>query len=130
MKRKRKQRVDTAGARDSLTSSPFASLGGLRDVLPSGGEDTAPEPEPEQPPALARRAVVRFQRKGRGGKEVTLVEKLELSPELMQQWLKELKRGLGCGGTLEGDVLVLQGDQRERLPDLLRKRGVGKISIC
>ncbi len=123
-RKKSKQRVDTS-AKGALTSSPFAGLADLRADLPAGDVEQTPPPSPETP----RRAVVRFQRKGRGGKEVTLVEKLELTEDQRDAWLKELRRGLGCGGALEGEVLVLQGDQRERLPAMLRQRGVGKISV-
>ena len=69
------------------------------------------------------------QRKGRGGKEVTLVEQLDLSGRELEQWLKALKNSLGCGGVLEGAALVLQGDQRKRLPALLEARGVRKVII-
>ncbi len=128
-RKKKKQRIETGDGPDALTSSPFASLGGLRDALPEGeAEPAADESAPS--PDVPRRAVVRFQRKGRGGKEVTLVERLELSPGELDRWLKELKGKLGCGGALEGGALLLQGDQRQRLPDLLAARGVRKVSVC
>lgn len=128
-RKKKQQRIDTTSSAGSLTSSPFAALGGLRDALPE--EETRPRPDEAAPPPASapRRAVIRFQRKGRGGKDVTLVEKLGLAPGEQDRWLKQLKGQLGCGGTVEGDVLVLQGDQRERLPDLLTGRGVGKVSV-
>jgi translation initiation factor 1 len=73
--------------------------------------------------------VVRLERKGHGGKEVTVVEKLDLPASELEKWLKALKQGLGCGGTVEEGALVLQGDQRERLPALLQKRGVRKVTV-
>ncbi|MFP2913536.1 translation initiation factor, partial [Pyxidicoccus sp. 3LFB2] len=82
--------------------------------------------KPEPRPA---RAVVRMERKGRGGKEVTVVEHLELPVPQREVWLKALKNSLGCGGVVEGDALVLQGDQRERLPALLEARGVRKVTV-
>ena len=57
------------------------------------------------------------------------MEKLELSLVQRTHWLKELKGALGCGGTLDGDDLILQGDQRERLPGLLTERGVRKVTL-
>lgn len=133
-RRKGKQRVDTAGVQPPLTSSPFAALGELHGRPPAQDKEQARQPATDQQaappsPSAPGRAVVRFQRKGRGGKEVTLVEKLDLTPELLDQWLAKLKRGLGCGGVREGGTLVIQGDQRERIPDLLRRRGVSKISV-
>ncbi|MBM7113628.1 translation initiation factor [Archangium primigenium] len=107
--------------------NPFAALGLNREALPPG-----PPPAPVKAAAPARgpaRAVVRMERKGRGGKEVTVVEQLELSEAERDTWLKALKGSLGCGGTVEGDTLVLQGDQRERLPALLEARGVRRVTV-
>jgi len=75
------------------------------------------------------RAVVRMERAGRGGKEATVVEQLGLSPAELEVWLKALKAALGCGGSVEGDSLMLQGDHRKRLPDVLKSRGVRKVIV-
>ncbi|MBN8233117.1 translation initiation factor [Corallococcus macrosporus] len=112
-------------------NNPFAALSAQRDALPSGppppspGEKSANNPEPKGP----ARAVVRMERKGRGGKEVTVVEQLGLPAAQLDTWLKALKGGLGCGGVVEEGSLVLQGDQRERLPALLEARGVRKVIV-
>lgn len=73
---------------------------------------------------------MRLERSGRGGKEVTALDVPSLSPMDRVAWLKALKAGLGCGGTLEGNLMVLQGDQRTRLPALLTARGVKKITVA
>jgi len=103
--------------------NPFQSLRGKLADLPPG-----PQPRTEAPKGPAR-AVVRMERKGRGGKEVTVIEQLDLKPADLETWLKDLKNSLGCGGALEGATLVLQGDQRKRLPALLEGRGVRKVII-
>ncbi len=126
-----KQPPHEESAKPSL-NSPFAGLEGLRDSLPTGEPAPAErgdpaEAKPAQPPA-PKRAVIRYQRKGRGGKEMTLVEKLGLAPSELETWLKDLKRELGCGGAIEGEAIALQGDQRPRLPKLLERRGVARIS--
>jgi translation initiation factor 1 len=107
--------------------NPFAALAGLRDDLPPG---------PQQPARLAdavpkgpARAVVRMERKGRGGKEATIVEKLGLPPAELEAWCKALKQALGCGGAVDGDVIVLQGDLRARLEPILTARGVRKVTL-
>jgi translation initiation factor 1 len=94
------------------------------------------EASPESPPSQAvkrrpapARAVVRLERKGHGGKEVTVVEQLELSPQELASWLKLLKSALGCGGSLEAGTMILQGDQRERIQAWLAGRGVKKVSV-
>ncbi len=70
-----------------------------------------------------------MERSGRGGKEVTVVEHLGLPPSEREKWVKALKASLGCGGLVEGDTLVLQGDHRKRLPSLLTARGVKRVTV-
>lgn len=109
--------------------SPFAALDKLRDSLPPG---PAPAPEPAAAPAVVKspaRAVVRMERKGRGGKEATIIEKLALAPAELEAWCRELKQALGCGGAVDGDTIVLQGDLRKRLPAALTAKGVAKVTI-
>ena len=72
---------------------------------------------------------MRYERKHRGGKEVTVVEKLELRSDELARWCRELKQALGCGGSVEETAIVLQGDQRSRLPALLTARGVGRVTV-
>jgi translation initiation factor 1 len=107
----------------SLTHRPFAGL---------PGSETSPRPEkkPEAPaePRLQAWAVVRLERKGRGGKEVTVIEKLDLGSRELQTWTKELKQSLGCGGAAEGRSIVLQGDQRDRAVSWLENKKVRKIT--
>jgi translation initiation factor 1 len=93
-----------------------------------------PEPvEPVEPvePAGApvKRAVVRYERAGRGGKEVTVIEQLGLSQADLDAWLKQLKSTLGCGGSLDDGAIVLQGDHRKRLPQILTAQGVRKVIV-
>jgi len=104
--------------------NPFAALRDKLGDLPQG-----PAPREPAPPRGPARAVVRRERKGRGGKEVTVIEQLDLAPRDLESWLKDLKGSLGCGGAVEGATLVLQGDQRKRLPDLLTARGVRKVTV-
>ncbi|ACG72141.1 translation initiation factor SUI1 [Anaeromyxobacter sp. K] len=116
-------------------TGPFnAAFEKLRAQLPEGhvpAQEQEPEPAPAQPPAATRpapaRAVVRLERKGRGGKEATVVEKLALAPEPLAAWADAMKRALGCGGGVEGDAIVLQGDQRDRAAAWLERRGVRKV---
>jgi translation initiation factor 1 len=117
---------------DKPFNSPFASLAPLRDSLPPAKtSEPAPAPSKPLPPGVKpiTRAVVRMERSGRGGKEVTVVEQLPLSASEREKWLKELKASLGCGGVVEGDTLVLQGDHRKRLPEILTRRGVKRVTI-
>lgn len=108
-------------------NNPFGALKGVI-AIAGPGPEAKPVAEPKTPKGPAR-ALVRYERKGHGGKEVTLVEQLELSLVQRETWCKELKQALGCGGRVDGDALMLQGDQRERLPKMLEARGVRKVTV-
>jgi translation initiation factor 1 len=111
--------------------NPFGALGDLRDRLPGGPPAGSPPAEParEVPPRTLPRAVVRLERAGRHGKVVTVVEQLTLRPDERGEWLGALKASLGTGGTVEGETLVIHGDQRKRLQALLSARGVKKVTV-
>jgi translation initiation factor 1 len=113
-----------------LRSNPFARLEALRGSLPTGPVDAAQAtPAPDARPRGPARAVVRMERKGRGGKEVTVVDKLGLGPAALEAWCRDLKQALGCGGSVDGELIVLQGDLRARAPAVLTARGVGKVTV-
>lgn len=120
----------TSGKKPEGASSPFAGLAGMRDSLPAQQPKpvAAPVPAPEKKgPA---RAVVRYERKGRGGKETTIIEKLELPPAELETWCKAAKSAMGCGGFIEDGAIVLQGDLRKRLEPWLTARGVRKVTVA
>ena len=115
-------------------NNPFAALGPLKERLPATPEQAVPAtPTPQLGTSRTgktyARAVVRMERSGRGGKEVTVIEQLDLTAAERDEWLKALKASIGCGGVIEGDNLVLQGDHRKRLPKILTARGVKKIIL-
>jgi len=120
--------------------NPFGVLRGMGTGAPTDADSSANEPPVTNQASAAKsgmgrapkgpaRAVIRIERAGRGGKGVTVIEHLQLGPAQLADWLKQLKAALGCGGVIEGDALVLQGDQRPRLPGLLTARGVKKITV-
>ena len=75
-----------------------------------------------QPPAL-QKVTVRIDRKGRGGKSVTVIEGLHLPRKQREDLLKQLKSGLGTGGTVKESALEIQGDHREFIMTALTKLG-------
>src|SRR5262249_20225410 len=101
----------------------FRSLADRRGELPN-----REIPEPAKAYSLApAKAVIRFERKGRGGKEVTVVDQLALSERELFEWLRDLKQQLGCGGSVEDGALVLQGNQCRRVRTFLQERKVAQI---
>ena len=55
--------------------------------------------------------IVRLEKKGRGGKTVTVVERLRLSDDALRTLLKSLQRACGTGGTVKDRRIELQGDR-------------------
>ena len=124
MKReKNKPRIPIAGKEGALGSSMadlFRQAG-----LSQTGTPTEPSPDmsgdrpisPVQPRTEIdmRRVRIRCERKHRGGKTVTLLEGIELTDHQKGDLLKRMKAALGCGGTIEDETLVLQGDVTERV---------------
>jgi translation initiation factor 1 len=68
-------------------------------------------------------AKLRMEKKGRGGKTVTVVYGLPRNAEFLRELSQALKRACGVGGTVADDGVELQGDLRERVRDALEKRG-------
>jgi len=73
--------------------------------------------------ASQKRVYVRLERKGRGGKCVTLIESLQLSVKDLETLLKQLKTRLGTGGALKNPIIEIQGDHRDVIMDLLQDMG-------
>ncbi len=66
---------------------------------------------------------LRLEKKGRGGKTVTVVYSLPDNPPYFKSLLKELKNQCGTGGTQKEDSLEIQGDYLARVRELLVKKG-------
>jgi translation initiation factor 1 len=70
-------------------------------------------------------ARLRVERAGRGGKTVTVVYDLPRNGAFLKDLAQELKRACGAGGTVQDGAVELQGDLRDRVRDLLLKKGFG-----
>jgi translation initiation factor 1 len=57
------------------------------------------------------------------GKKVTVIHGLPKNAAFLESLAKELKKSCGSGGKAGVDFVELQGDQRDRLRDLLTKKG-------
>ena len=89
-------------------------------VRATGGRDSDPRPR-----SLPKDGVVRLlrDRRGRGGKTVTLIAGVSGSAATLSALASDLKRLCGTGGTLRGDLIEIQGDVRERIRPELERRG-------
>ncbi len=78
----------------------------------------ANQPVPDKPVAK-----LRMEKTGRGGKTVTVIYGLPHNGPFLKELAQELKRACGTGGTTTDDGVELQGDLRDRVRDVLVKRG-------
>lgn len=62
-------------------------------------------------------------RKGRGGKTVTLITGVRGNASALEELATALKRFCGCGGGVKDGVIEIQGDHRERLAARLTELG-------
>jgi translation initiation factor 1 len=74
-------------------------------------------------PLTQQKVYVRLDRKGRGGKSVTLIEGLQMSVNNRESLLKQLKARLGTGGTVRNEVFEIQGDHRDTIIEMLQGTG-------
>jgi len=68
-------------------------------------------------------AKLRMEKKGRGGKTVTVVAGLPNNAAFLKDLSQELKRACGTGGAVQDGAVELQGDLRDRVRDVLQKKG-------
>jgi len=59
----------------------------------------------------------------RYGKAMTIVEGFSGSTSELEDLASELKSSLATGGTTTDETIELQGDHRDRLPEILRDMG-------
>lgn len=80
-------------------------------------------PKPKSLPPQQQTAALYCERKGRGGKTVTVVRDLQLTPDDLKSLGKMLKKACGSGGAIKDDDIEIQGDHREKVATLLQKKG-------
>ena len=74
---------------------------------------------------LSRRILlsVNSKKKGRNGKPVTLIEGFEGTEEELKQISKKIKTTLGIGGSEKDGIIVIQGDNRDKIMKILQDMG-------
>lgn len=118
------KRIPVNGSQAGMNAA-FASL--QIDGLP----EAPPEPEGGSaavagaPPKKPGRVVIRRERAQRGGKTVLVLDGFgdQHTAEDIERIGKRLKNACGCGGTVRGRALEVQGDQPARVRAFLEKEG-------
>ena len=84
---------------------------------------TEETPEAETLAPDRQKLRVRKETKGRGGKVVTVVGGFTGSEEDLKELGRRLKTQCGVGGSVKEGEIIVQGDFRERIVELLLKEG-------
>lgn len=74
-------------------------------------------------PKQQQKLRLNVERAGRGGKTVTLVKGFVGSEEDIAALCRLLKQKCGVGGAVKEGEIIIQGDHRQRLVELLKKEG-------
>lgn len=74
-------------------------------------------------PPQQQKAIIQMERKGRGGKTVTVVSGLVLSQDDLKTLAKDLKTVCGTGGTVKEGTIEIQGDHRVKISTRLKALG-------
>ena len=98
-------------------------LGVVYSTNPDFAYDKSDEPQEVTLPPEKQRLIVAIDRKGRAGKQVTLVTGFVGTDEDLLALARMLKGRCGVGGSAKDGEILIQGDFRDRIVTLLQDEG-------
>lgn len=90
---------------------------------PDYSYETNKDKEPDTLPPAQQRLRVQLERKNRGGKVVTLVTGFVGTCDDLKELGKMLKSKCGVGGSAKDGEIIVQGDFKQRVVELLKAGG-------
>ena len=101
-------------------------LSSLEDLAKIQFENLAPDPEGYVAPEdefVPQELEAHFSNKGRAGKTVTVIKGFEGEAFELKELAKMLKNAVGVGGTIKNGEIIIQGNYRDKLMELLTEMG-------
>lgn len=105
-------------------------MGALKGRYPADEQTDSEQPAVNEPtddsPTLPRKQQklrLAMERAGRGGKTVTLIRGFVGTDDEIHALCKMLKQRCGVGGSAKEGEIIIQGDHRTRLVELLKQEG-------
>ncbi len=114
MTKKKMQKLDLSDFFTSQQDEGFKVL--------SDNDEQVTEPEVNLP-SNAQKLTVRKEKKGRGGKTVTVVEGYKGNPKTLEALCKKVKQQCGVGGSVDRKTFIIQGDKADHVVKILIKEG-------
>ena len=90
---------------------------------PDFGYETEDAVEEETPDKKQQKLRVAMEKKGRGGKTVTLIRGFIGAENDLKELGKLVKTKCGVGGSVKDGEIIVQGDFKQRVIDLLKAEG-------
>ena len=91
--------------------------------------DTDKEEEQDTLPKEKQQLRIQLDKRNRKGKAVTLITGFVGTGEDLEEWGKFLKVKCGVGGSAKDHEIIVQGDLRNKVLELLQKEGYVKSRI-
>ncbi|MDR0547023.1 MAG: translation initiation factor [Dysgonamonadaceae bacterium] len=96
---------------------------------PNFSYETNEAEEAETLPKEKQLLHIQLDKRNRGGKQVTLITGFVGSDDDLQALAKFLKTKCGVGGSAKDGEIIVQGDFRNKILEILQKEGYVKVKI-
>ena len=112
---------------DNKNTNPFDVLSGLKfsDSDYDFEEEVVEESEEMIDKSYRKSQKIRvwLEKKKRNGKPVSIITGLDEPEDELKYLAKLLKKKLGVGGSFSSDEIIIQGQNRDKIIDLLKEEG-------
>lgn len=101
-------------------------LNSLEELAKIQFSDLAPDPEnyvEKEDAFVPQELEAHFSNKGRAGKTVTIIKGFEGENSELKTLAKTIKNTIGVGGTVKNGEILIQGNYRNQIMDVLNEMG-------